>query len=38
MASSVYRTNKDRDLMAFGRIKLAADGLPGDIEILAMAS
>ncbi|MBZ5490647.1 MAG: S9 family peptidase [Acidobacteriia bacterium] len=28
-------TNKDRDLMAFGRIKLAADGTPGDIEILA---
>jgi dipeptidyl aminopeptidase/acylaminoacyl peptidase len=28
-------TNKDRDLMAFARIKLAADGTPGDIEILA---
>jgi dipeptidyl aminopeptidase/acylaminoacyl peptidase len=28
-------TNKDRDLMAFGRIKLAADGTPGTIEILA---
>ncbi len=28
-------TNKDRDLMAFGRIKLAADGTPGNIEILA---
>lgn len=28
-------TNKDRDLMAFGRIKLAADGTPGPIEILA---
>ncbi len=28
-------TNKDRDLMAFGLIKLAADGSPGDIEILA---
>ncbi|HET9838287.1 MAG TPA: S9 family peptidase [Candidatus Angelobacter sp.] len=28
-------TNKDRDLMAFGRIKLAADGSPGNIEILA---
>src|SRR5580765_2645169 len=27
-------TNKDRDLMAFGRIKLAADGTPGNIEIL----
>src|SRR5262245_12131959 len=28
-------TNKDRDMMAFGRIKMAADGTPGDIEILA---
>jgi dipeptidyl aminopeptidase/acylaminoacyl peptidase len=28
-------TNKDLDLMAFGRIKFAADGTPGDIEILA---
>jgi dipeptidyl aminopeptidase/acylaminoacyl peptidase len=28
-------TNKDRDLMAFGRIKFAADGTPGNIEILA---
>jgi dipeptidyl aminopeptidase/acylaminoacyl peptidase len=28
-------TNKDRDLMAFGRIKFAADGTPGPIEILA---
>jgi dipeptidyl aminopeptidase/acylaminoacyl peptidase len=28
-------TNKDRDLMAFGRIKIAADGTPGNIEILA---
>jgi dipeptidyl aminopeptidase/acylaminoacyl peptidase len=28
-------TNKDRDLMAFGRIKLGADGAPGPIEILA---
>jgi dipeptidyl aminopeptidase/acylaminoacyl peptidase len=28
-------TNKDRDLMAFGRIKLAADGTPGNIEVLA---
>jgi dipeptidyl aminopeptidase/acylaminoacyl peptidase len=28
-------TNKDRDLMAFGRIKFAGDGTPGDIEILA---
>ena len=28
-------TNKDRDLMALGRIKFAADGTPGNIEILA---
>jgi len=28
-------TNKDRDLFAFGRIKFAADGTPGNIEILA---
>jgi dipeptidyl aminopeptidase/acylaminoacyl peptidase len=28
-------TNKDRDLMAFGRIKLAADGTAGNIEVLA---
>ena len=28
-------TNQDLDLMAFGRIKFAADGTPGDIEILA---
>ena len=28
-------TNKDRDLMAFGRIKFAADGTPGNIEVLA---
>ena len=28
-------TNKDRDLMAFGRIKFAADGAPGNIEVLA---
>lgn len=28
-------TNKDRDLMALGRIKLATDGTPGNIEILA---
>ncbi len=27
--------NKDRDLMAFGRIKIAADGTPGNIEVLA---
>jgi dipeptidyl aminopeptidase/acylaminoacyl peptidase len=28
-------TNKDSDLMAFGKIKFAADGTPGEIEILA---
>ena len=28
-------TNKDRDRMAFGRIRIAADGPPSDIEILA---
>jgi dipeptidyl aminopeptidase/acylaminoacyl peptidase len=28
-------TNKDRDLMAFGKIKFTADGTPGNIEILA---
>lgn len=28
-------TNKDRDLFALGRIKFAADGTPGPIEILA---
>jgi dipeptidyl aminopeptidase/acylaminoacyl peptidase len=28
-------TNKDRDLMAFARIKLAADGTPGPIEVVA---
>jgi dipeptidyl aminopeptidase/acylaminoacyl peptidase len=28
-------TNKDRDLMALGRTRIAADGTPGDIEILA---
>jgi dipeptidyl aminopeptidase/acylaminoacyl peptidase len=28
-------TNKNRDLMAFGRIKFTADGTPGNIEILA---
>ncbi|HEY4282138.1 MAG TPA: S9 family peptidase [Chthoniobacterales bacterium] len=28
-------TNKDRDLMAFGKVKLGADGAPGPIEILA---
>ncbi len=28
-------TNKDRDLMAFGRVGLGADGTPGPVEILA---
>jgi dipeptidyl aminopeptidase/acylaminoacyl peptidase len=28
-------TNKDRDLMAFARIRLGADGTPGPVEILA---
>jgi dipeptidyl aminopeptidase/acylaminoacyl peptidase len=28
-------SNKDRDLMAFGRIRFAADGTPGPIEVLA---
>jgi dipeptidyl aminopeptidase/acylaminoacyl peptidase len=28
-------TNKDRDLFAFGRIKIAGDGTPGPIEVLA---
>jgi dipeptidyl aminopeptidase/acylaminoacyl peptidase len=28
-------TNKDRDLAAFGRIKIAADGKPGAIEVVA---
>ena len=28
-------TNKDRDLMVFGRIKIAADGTPSNIEVLA---
>lgn len=33
--SAYVGTNKDRDLMAFGRIRLAADGTPGPVEILA---
>ncbi len=37
--STVYiSSNKDRDLSAFGRIRLAADGVPGNIEILAERS
>jgi dipeptidyl aminopeptidase/acylaminoacyl peptidase len=28
-------TNKDRDLMVFGKIKFAADGAPGNVEVLA---
>jgi len=33
--AAVYlSTNKDRDLAAFARIKIAADGTPGSIEIL----
>jgi dipeptidyl aminopeptidase/acylaminoacyl peptidase len=33
---AIYLTsNKDRDLTAFGRIRLSADGKPGSIEILA---
>ncbi len=34
-SAAYIATNKDRDLMAFGRIKFAADGTPGNIEILA---
>ncbi|HEX3585282.1 MAG TPA: S9 family peptidase [Candidatus Angelobacter sp.] len=33
--SAYIVTNKDRDLFAFGRIKLAADGAPGNIDVLA---
>jgi dipeptidyl aminopeptidase/acylaminoacyl peptidase len=34
--SAVYiGSNKDRDLMAFARIRIAADGTPGTVEILA---
>lgn len=28
-------SNKDRDLMAFARVRFAADGTPGEIEVLA---
>ena len=34
-SAAYVASNKDRDLMALGRIKFAADGTPGDIEILA---
>jgi dipeptidyl aminopeptidase/acylaminoacyl peptidase len=34
-SAAYISTNKDRDLFAFGRIKFAADGAPGNIEILA---
>jgi dipeptidyl aminopeptidase/acylaminoacyl peptidase len=34
-AAAYIATNKDRDLFAFGRIKFAADGTPGNIEVLA---
>ena len=30
--------NKDRDLMAFGRVRLGADGTPGPVEMLAERS
>lgn len=34
--NTVYlSTNKDRDMIAFGRIKLGSNGRPGEIEILA---
>ncbi|HJX85103.1 MAG TPA: S9 family peptidase, partial [Candidatus Angelobacter sp.] len=34
--STVYLgSNKDRDLTAFARIKIAADGTPGNVEVLA---
>jgi dipeptidyl aminopeptidase/acylaminoacyl peptidase len=34
--STVYlSSNRDRDLIAFGRVRLGADGVPGPIEILA---
>jgi dipeptidyl aminopeptidase/acylaminoacyl peptidase len=37
--STVYvSSNKDRDLSAFGRIRMAADGAPGNIEILVERS
>jgi len=34
-STAYIATNKDRDLFAFARIKLAADGAPGSIEVLA---
>ena len=34
-SAAYISTNKDRDLFAFGRIKFAADGTPGNIEVLA---
>ena len=34
-ATAYLGTNKDRDLTAFGRIKIAADGAPGNVEVLA---
>lgn len=33
--SAYVGTNKDRDLMAFGRIRLSPGGAPGPVEILA---
>jgi dipeptidyl aminopeptidase/acylaminoacyl peptidase len=34
--ATVYVTsNKDRDLSAFGRIRIGADGVPGPIEVIA---
>jgi dipeptidyl aminopeptidase/acylaminoacyl peptidase len=34
--NTVYlASNKDRDLMAFARIRIAADGSPGPVEVLA---
>jgi len=34
-SAAYISTNKDRDLFAFGRINFAADGTPGNIEVLA---
>jgi dipeptidyl aminopeptidase/acylaminoacyl peptidase len=35
-SKTVYlSTNKDRDLTAFGRVRIAADGKPGPIEVIA---
>jgi dipeptidyl aminopeptidase/acylaminoacyl peptidase len=34
-SAAYIATNKDRDLFAFGKIKFAADGTPGNIEVLA---